>query len=116
MAYEIWGEVLAAHNEPSAAIEKFRAAHERGLHWADPIEHWGEALAAQSQFQAAVQKYAEASTYAPNWGALHLHWGESLEKLGDHAQALEQFRAARELARSASDRQIVAHNVAAGSR
>ena len=71
MAYEIWGEVLAAHNEPSAAIEKFRAAHERGLHWADPIEHWGEALAAQSQFQAAVQKYAEASTYAPNWGALH---------------------------------------------
>jgi tetratricopeptide (TPR) repeat protein len=116
MAYETWGEALAAHNEPSPAIEKFRAAHERGPHWADPIEHWGEALAAQSQFQAAVQKYAEASTYAPNWGALHLHWGEALEKLGDHAQALEQFRAARELALSDSDRQIVAHYVATGSR
>jgi tetratricopeptide (TPR) repeat protein len=112
----MWGEVLAAHRELSPAIEKFRAAHERGPHWADPVEHWGEALAAQGQFQAAAQKYAEALTYAPNWGALHLHWGEALDKLGDHAKALEQFRAAQELALSDSDRQTVAHYVATSSR
>jgi tetratricopeptide (TPR) repeat protein len=116
MAYESWGEALAAHREWSPAIEKFRAAHERGPHWADPIERWGEALAAQAQFQAAAQKYAEAFTYAPKWGALHLHWGEALDKLGLHTQALEQYRAAQELALSDSDRQIVAHDVATQSR
>jgi tetratricopeptide (TPR) repeat protein len=116
VAYEMWGEALAAHREPSPAIEKFRAAHERGPHWADPVEHWGEALAAQGQYQAAAQKYAEALTYAPNWGALHLHWGEALDKLGDHAKALEQFRAAQDLALSDSDRQTVAHYVATSPR
>jgi hypothetical protein len=38
MAYESWGEALAAHAELSPAIEKYRAAHERGPHWADPVE------------------------------------------------------------------------------
>jgi len=116
MAYESWGEALQAHGELSPAIEKFRAAHERGAHWADPVERWGEALAAQGQYQAAAQKYAEAFTYAPNWGALHLHWGEALDRLGDHAQALTQFRAAQQLALSDSDRQMVAHHVTTGSR
>jgi tetratricopeptide (TPR) repeat protein len=116
MAYESWGEALAAHSELSSAIEKYRAAHERGPHWADPVERWGEALAAQGQFQAAAQKYAEAVTYAPNWGALHLHWGEAFAKLGDHTRASEQFRAAQGLALSDSDRQMVAHYVATASR
>ena len=116
MAYEMWGEALAAHSELSLAIDKYRAAHERGPHWADPIERWGEVLAAQRQFQAAAQKYAEAFTYAPKWGALHLHWGEALDKLGDHAQALEQYRAAQELALSDPDRQMVLHHVATESR
>jgi len=116
MAYESWGEALASHSELGPAIEKLSAAHARGPHWADPVEHWGEALAAQGQFQAAAQKYAEAFTYAPNWGALHLHWGEALAKLGDHTRALEQFRAARELALSDTDRQTAAHYIATGSR
>ncbi len=116
MAYESWGEALAAHGEPGPAIEKFRAAHERGPHWADPVERWGEALAAQGQYQAAAQKYSEAFTEAPNWGALHLHWGEAFEKLGDHAQALEQFRVAQGLALSDSNRQRAAHDAASGSR
>ncbi len=116
MAYESWGEALAAHGEWSPAIEKYRAAHARGPHWADPIERWGEALAAQGQFQAAALKYAEAVTYAPKWGALHMHWGEALDKLASHTQALEQYRAAQELALSDSDRQIVAHYVAGQSR
>ena len=113
MAYESWGEALAAHGELSPAIEKFRAAQKRGPHWADPVEHWGEALAGQGQFQAATEKYAEAFTYAPKWGALQLHWGEALDKLGDHAQALKHYRAAQELALSDSDKQVVAHYIAA---
>ena len=116
MAYESWGEALAARGELGPAIEKYRAAHERGPHWADPVERWGEALAGQGQFQAAAQKYAEADTYAPNWGALHLHWGHALDKLGRHSQALKQFRAALELALSDSDKLMVAHYVATGSR
>jgi tetratricopeptide (TPR) repeat protein len=116
MAYESWGEALAAHGELSPAIEKYRAAHEPGPHWADPIERWGEALAAQGQSQAAAQKFAEAFTYAPKWGALHLHWGETLDKLRDHSQALEHYRAAQELALSDSDKPIVAHYLATESR
>ena len=96
--------------------QKRRAAHERGPHWADPVERWGEALAAQGQFQTAAQKYAEAFAFAPKWGALHLHWGEALDKLGDHAQALNHYHAAQELALSDSDKQMVAHHVATGSQ
>jgi len=116
MAYESWGDALAAHSDLGPAIEKYRSAHVRGPHWADPIERWGEALAAQGQFQAAAQKYAEAFTYAPKWGALHLHWGEALDNLGDHAKALEQYRAAQELALSDPDRQMVVHLVVTASR
>jgi len=111
IAYESWGEALAARGEFSLAIEKYRAAHERGPHWADPIEHWGEALAAQGQYQAAAQKFKEAFTDAPKWGALHLHWGNALDKLGDHSGALEQYRTAQGLALSDSDKQTVAHYV-----
>jgi tetratricopeptide (TPR) repeat protein len=116
MAYESWGEALAARNELAPAIEKYRAAHERGPHWADPVERWGEALAAQGQFQAAAQKYAEADTDAPKWGALHLHWGEALDKLGRRPEALKQYRAALELALSDSDKLLAAHYVVMGSR
>jgi tetratricopeptide (TPR) repeat protein len=116
MAYEMWGEAFAAHGELSLATEKYRAAHERGPHWADPLEHWGEALAAQGQLKAATQKYEEAFSYAPNWGALHLHWAEALDRLGDRAKAMEQYRAAQELALSDPDKQIVARYLSAGSR
>jgi hypothetical protein len=50
------------------------------------------------------------------WAALHLHWGEALDKLGDHAQALEHYRAAQGLALSDFDKQTVAHYVATGPR
>ena len=116
IAYESWGEALAAHGEFGPAIEKYRAAHERGPHWADPIERWGEALAAQGQYQAAAQKFKEAFADAPKWGALHLHWGNALDKLGDHSGALEHYRTAQGLALSDSDKQTVAHYVDAGPR
>lgn len=106
VAYEAWGEALAAHGDPEAAIDKFRAANGRGPHWADPLEHWGEALAAGGNFKAATQKYADASTYAPRWGALHLHWAQALDKLGERKAALQQVRAAQELSLSDADRQL----------
>jgi tetratricopeptide (TPR) repeat protein len=46
---------------------------------------------------------------------LHLHWGQALDKLGDHAQALEHYREAQELALSDADKQILARYVATGS-
>jgi tetratricopeptide (TPR) repeat protein len=46
-AYFSWGKALLGHQRYPAAIEKLAAAHERGPHWADPLECWAEALAAQ---------------------------------------------------------------------
>jgi tetratricopeptide (TPR) repeat protein len=70
MAYESWGEALAARNELNPAMEKYRAAHERGPHWADPLKAWGDLLAKQGNIKAALAKYDEALKYAPKWKQL----------------------------------------------
>jgi tetratricopeptide (TPR) repeat protein len=70
MAYESWGEALAARNELDPAIEKYRAAHDRGPHWADPLKAWGDVLVRQGRTQEALLKYDEALLYAPNWVTL----------------------------------------------
>jgi tetratricopeptide (TPR) repeat protein len=70
MAYESWGEALAARNELDPAIEKYRAAHDRGPHWADPLKAWGDVLAKQGNIKAALAKYDEALKYAPKWKQL----------------------------------------------
>lgn len=113
-AYFSWGKALLGHQKYSAAIEKLAAAHERGPHWADPLECCGEALAAQGQFKDATEKYAVAIRYAPTWGALHLRRGEALDKLGDRARAMQENRAARELALSDPDKQTVARYLSTG--
>jgi tetratricopeptide (TPR) repeat protein len=64
-AYSSWGNALLGHQRYPAAIEKLAAAHERGPHWADPLECWAEALAAQGKFREAAQKYAEAASGSP---------------------------------------------------
>jgi tetratricopeptide (TPR) repeat protein len=111
--YFSWGKALLGHQRYPAAIEKLAAAHERGPHWADPLECWAEALAAQGKFREASEKYAEAFGFAPAWGALHLHWGEAFDKLGNRARAVQEYRAARELALPDSDRQTVARYLSA---
>jgi len=69
-AFAEWGEVLAARGNFGAAIEKFRLAHEKGAHWADPLKSWGDALAQQGDWAGAVAKYQEALKFAPAWAEL----------------------------------------------
>lgn len=102
MAYQSWGLALLRHQDYQGAIEKFKAANQRGPYWCDPIKYWGDALAAQGHYKQAIEKYAEASKYTPGWGALQLDWGKALEKLGEHSNAVTHYQLASENAESLS--------------
>ena len=96
-AYADWGQALLERGQPDAAIEKFKLAHEKGPHCADPVEGWGEALMAKNQSHLALAKFAEVEKYTPNWGRLHLKWGEALVYAGRKDEAKAQFARASQL-------------------
>jgi len=102
-----------AKGDLDGAIAKFDIAHQKGPHFADPLEMWGESLVARNRSDLALAKFEEAAKYAPNWGRLHLKWGEALWWAGKHDEARKQFAIASgldltpseksELARAAHD-------------
>ncbi len=104
MGYFDWGRVLMKKGDVDGAIAKFSAAHEKGPHFADPLEVWGEALMQKNRSDLAVAKFEEANRYAPRWGRLHLKWGEALSFLGRSDEARAQFQTAGALDMSAADR------------
>ena len=103
-----WGAMLLAKGDRDGAIAKLAVAHDKGPHFADPLELWGEGLIAKNRSDLAFAKFAEAARYAPNWGRLHLKWGEALLWSGDRAGAAAQFNRAAELDLSSSDRAVLA--------
>jgi tetratricopeptide (TPR) repeat protein len=98
-----WGRMLLKKGDTDRAIATFETAHEKGPHFADPLEGWGEALMAKNRSDLALTKFEEANTYAPNWGRLHLKWGEALWWSGDHGGAAKQFAIASGLDLSHGD-------------
>jgi tetratricopeptide (TPR) repeat protein len=86
--------MLLAKGDLDGAIAKFASAHEKGPHFADPLEMWGEALVAKNRSHLALAKFEEAAKYAPNWGRLHLKWGEALWWSGKRDDARKQFAVA----------------------
>jgi tetratricopeptide (TPR) repeat protein len=78
--YYSWGVALARHGNLDDATEKFKGAHQKGPHWADPLKAWGDVLMDQGQVKQAIGKYDEALKYAPNWPALK-HSRETAAKL-----------------------------------
>jgi tetratricopeptide (TPR) repeat protein len=102
--YEGWGRMLLRLGDADAAIDKARAAQERGPHWADPLELWGEALMAKRDYAGAVARFAEADKDAPRWGRNHMRWGEALMLSGRYAEARAQYQIANGLDLSRPDR------------
>jgi len=96
-AYLEWGRMLRAKGDLDGAIAKFVIAHEKGPHFADPLEMGGEALIAKNRSDLALAKFEEANKYAPNWGRLHLKWGEALWWSGRRDEAKTQFAIASHL-------------------
>ena len=96
-AYADWGQMLMHMGDLDGAIAKFETAHQKGPHFADPLEMWGEALMQKSRSDLALEKFSEANKYAPNWGRLHLKWGEALLWSGDKGAAKKQFAIAAHL-------------------
>jgi tetratricopeptide (TPR) repeat protein len=92
-----WGQMLLDKSDADDAIAQFTLAHQKGPHFADPLEGWGEALMAKNQSDLALAKFAEAEKYAPNWGRLHLKWGEALVYAGKRDEAKAQFARAAQL-------------------
>ncbi|HEY4973890.1 MAG TPA: hypothetical protein VII41_09795, partial [Steroidobacteraceae bacterium] len=90
--YADWGASLLARGDAAGAIAKFSAAHERGPHFADPLEMWGEALRAQGDDSSAIVKFTQAAPFAPRWGHLYLAWGQALDRAGKHDAAQQQYR------------------------
>src|SRR5665213_1734119 len=103
-AYSDWGAALFARGKADDAIAKFDAAHQKGPHFADPLEMWGEALIAKNRSDLALAKFEEANKYAPHWGHLHLKWGEALLWSGDKDGARKQLAIATHLDLSAADK------------
>jgi len=102
-AYAAWGAMLLREGKYDAAITKFKLAHEKGPHFADPLEMWGEALMLENRSDLALAKFEEAEKYAPNWGRLHLEWGKALFYAGRKDEAAEQFAIASSLELSPAD-------------
>ncbi len=103
-AYTDWGELLLRKGDIKGAIARFEQAHDKGPHFADPLEMWGEALMRENRSDLALPKFEEASRYAPNWGRLHLKWGEALGYVGRMDDARAQYRIASTLDLSLADR------------
>jgi predicted Zn-dependent protease len=95
--YTDYGEMLLAKGDYDGAIAQFALAHEKGPHFADPLELWGEALIARNRSDLALEKFAEANRYAPNWGRLHLKWGKALFYAGQKDEARKQYAVAATL-------------------
>jgi len=104
LAYADWGKMLLAKGDFDGAIAKFAAAHDKGPHFADPLELWGEALILKNRCDLALAKFTNAAQYAPNWGRLHLKWGEALLWSGDKPGAAKQFAIAAKLDLTADER------------
>jgi tetratricopeptide (TPR) repeat protein len=107
-AYLNWGAMLLAKGDRDGAIAKFALAHQKGPHFADPLELWGETLIAQNRSDLALAQFAEAAKYAPNWGRLHLKWGEALHWLGKQDEASRQFAIAAKHDLTNTERQSLA--------
>jgi tetratricopeptide (TPR) repeat protein len=107
-AYADRGEMLLRKGDLDDAIAKFQAAHEKGPHFADPLEMWGEALIRENRSDLALAKFEEADKYAPNWGRLHLKWGEALLWSGDKAGARTQLAVASHLDLTPSEKSELA--------
>ncbi len=111
-----WGQTLLAKGDVDGAIAKLSQAHQKGPHFADPLELWGEALMRKGDVNGAVAKFREADKYAPRWGRNHLRWGEALARLGRAEAAKAQWRAAAGMDLSAADRAELAKVQGAASK
>jgi predicted negative regulator of RcsB-dependent stress response len=79
--YNEYGKSLLAEHAWNEAISYFSAAHDRGLHWADPLKFWGDALAAQGQWSPAAIKYKAALAEAPQWEAAKAALAQALQRV-----------------------------------
>lgn len=68
--YYSWGIALAQRGDLNGAAAKFKDAHQKGPHCADPLKAWGDVPMKQGHPKEALVKYDEALRYAPNWTAL----------------------------------------------
>jgi len=60
-AYADWGAMLLHNGDYDDAIAKFGVAHEKGPHFADPLEMWGEALMYVGRRDEAKEQFSLAS-------------------------------------------------------
>jgi tetratricopeptide (TPR) repeat protein len=81
----------------TAAVEKCSDAMEMALKAAHNVEVGDYSFAAKN-YNGALPRYQEAVEEKPGDAAIHVRLGRVFEKLGELPQAIEQYKAAEELA------------------
>jgi len=78
-------------------VDKCNEAMEKALQAAHDVEV-GDEYFADKNYNAALMRYKEAVEQKPGDIAIHVRLGRAFEKLGQLPQAIEQYKAAQELA------------------
>jgi tetratricopeptide (TPR) repeat protein len=79
-AYLEWGQMMLDKGDVDGAIAKLAIAHQKGPHYADPLELMGEALMRKGDYAGAAAEFAKANRYAPHWDRNSLMWRQALAK------------------------------------
>ncbi len=94
-------ESMSSGNESSSAarapVDKCNDAMELALKAAHDVEV-GDDYFAEKNYNAASLRYKDAVEEKPEDAAIHVRLGRVFEKLGQLPQAIEQYKAAQELA------------------
>jgi hypothetical protein len=78
-------------------VDKCDEAMEMTLKAAHDVDVGDYSYAAKN-YGGALMRYKDAAEEKPGDAAIHVRWGRALEKLGQYPQAMEQYKAAQELA------------------
>ena len=78
-------------------VDPCNAAMEKALKAAHDVEVGDEYFEAKN-YNAAMMRYKDAVEEKPGDTAIHVRLGRAYEKLGQPAQAVEEYKAAQELA------------------
>jgi hypothetical protein len=78
-------------------VDKCDEAMEQTLKAAHDVEV-GDYSFSTDNYGGALMRYKDAAEEKPGDAAIHVRWGRALEKLGQFPEAMEQYKAAQELA------------------
>lgn len=91
-AYNLWGNYFG--DEPTKALEKFKASIAEDPEFAPPYNNLGFLLQQEHQYERAVANYQTAIKLDAKFPHPYYNWGRVLVLQGQPEQAMQKFKAA----------------------